>query len=272
MILEPIHSGKPALPAAWRGNHLPRRDAARLVSHHQRAVPDQEAEGRHRAVVAGHVRDVGARRVGRVAHIVPDYLAARGADEQVLPAAVEPERRDFPLHRHGQGLERFDLGARPDERLPLHDRPDDQLGRADLRHGERTRGRGREGKPPDGPPPLSVEEGGLAELRSRRDRAPAILEGHIEHELQRDHPAVGRPDDVARLAVVGRGRHRGPVHPWDRDRRQRAVLLEGNKPKHPICRDLIRELAVLLDPRRVAGHGDRPRHPMPAQEQRRRLL
>src|SRR4029453_11998866 len=122
--LEAVDAREAALAAAEAENELPRRDGAQAVPDHQRAVADQQSESRDRRLA--RVDGPGSLGVLSVPHGVPDELASGGADEQVLAAAVEPERRDLARDRDFQRRARL-LARRPAHQpLLLHDAVDAQ--------------------------------------------------------------------------------------------------------------------------------------------------
>src|SRR5207245_11667009 len=122
MTLEPVDKRETPLAPGRRGPHLPRREATRAVAGHGRPVANEKAQRRDPRVA--HLRRPDLLRAQRLAHVVPDELAARGPNEQVLASPVEAKGGDLAVELDRQRDHRLILGTPTNQRLPAADGPD----------------------------------------------------------------------------------------------------------------------------------------------------
>ena len=150
-------------------HHLPARHTPGLVTRHERAIADEEPQHPDGGAIGRRVDRLGEHRAGRSPEVVPEELAARGPEEEVLAAPVQPERRDLALDRGHQRLTRLLPATGADESLALLHALQHQLRRADLRNGQRT-GVGRHDRhAKDRAPLIGIDGHGIAECHLRGD-------------------------------------------------------------------------------------------------------
>ena len=248
---ELVDPGQPTLPASRWGHHLPGGDPSALVADHEGPVADQEPQRRHREPRLARDRHL-VQAAGRlaVAHVVVDHRTGGGADEQVLAAPVERERRDLAGRLDIDRRERLLPPTASHQRLLLHHGLDHQRPRADLRHRQGAAGWLCADQAHQGPLLLRIERRGGRERRRGNHLALAILEGHLEPHVERDDPAVGGADEMPPLAEP-------------RDRADpRAVQTRNRHPGQPSLGLQPDELDDTRRPRPSSPpHGIRPSRP-----------
>ena len=256
--LELVDAREGGRAARRRRHHLPAGDGARRVRRHQRALSDQERErGDGRGADRRRLHN---RRGAAIAHVVAHELAARGADDEIVAAAIEAQRDDVTVDGNAQRLHRF-LAARPaDQRLLLHHRLHDQVVRSHLRHRHRSRVRRGDRQAQDRALALEIEDDWGGERGFDGHGPPVTLEADLDLHLERDHAAVGGADGVAVESVRGHRRHPRALEAGDRQRRRpRHCRLERNELNGAVGRDHRCGFAVLVDAQAGARRGRGPR-------------
>ena len=192
---------------------------------------------------------LGQHRVRRVAEVVPEELPARGGQEQVLAAAVQPSAVISPSTRRRQRLPGLFLAAGPDQGLLL-DCTDWSTSSAGATWAT-------DNGPPlvvatasrtDRPPAIRVDDGAVAERRLRR-HGPAAL---------RERPCRTRPRPAGRARPTC-PRRSDPCRRWRRRSSARRPVRRSGPAgagdrlsatgtcSHAIRGDAERHLAILVD-------------------------
>src|SRR5262245_10308140 len=103
------------LTTARRRDDLPAADATGLVSHDECPITQQEAQRADgNARPARYGDGLCQPRRGGILHVIAEHLTLRGSDEEILAAAVEPERGDLSRHVRRERLERLLPPTAPD--------------------------------------------------------------------------------------------------------------------------------------------------------------
>ena len=245
MRLEAVDAREPTLAAARRRDDLPRGDAAALVTDDQGAITEEGTQHGHRRAAGRHRFHLSRARA--VPHVVVEHLPPRGPDVELLPAAVERQRRHLHAGWQAERLQRLLRPAPADQRLLLGRAQHDELARTDLRHRHRPRVRRGGGEPHERSARLRVERGRCSPGRPRRDAAHAVLPVDVEPHVEPDHAAIGCSDGVPPLADRSHRRHLGAVETGHRDGRRVRPRFERGELERARARDLVRDLPVFVD-------------------------